>query len=137
MQLLTIETIHRERPYSINFDQSADDRDARDANLIKNVFGNPDPVFTRQNDIDLALIIRDKYQGTSGRNTQLGTERVIVSVRAITEIAIRIRELAPQANLLTRHNLPAKELNIPLLCQHLRFSKIRDQSMHLCERHIV
>ena len=43
MQLLTIEAIHRGPPYSINFDQSADG-DARGTNLIKNVFGKPDPV---------------------------------------------------------------------------------------------
>jgi hypothetical protein len=45
---------------------------------------------------------------------------------AITEIAIRVRELAPQAYLLTRHNLSAKELNISLLCPALRFSEISD-----------
>jgi hypothetical protein len=117
-----IEAIHCERPYSLNFDQSADDCDARDANLIENVFGKPYPVFPSQNDIDLALLIRDEYQRTSGRNTQLGAERMIVSVCAITEIAIRIRELAPQAYVLTRHNLFANELNVPLLCQSLRFS---------------
>jgi hypothetical protein len=83
------------------------------------------------------LLIGDKYQRTPGGNTQLGAERVIVSVRAITEIAIRVRELSPQAHRLTRHNLSAKELNISLLRQSLRFSEIRDQSLHLCERHIV
>jgi hypothetical protein len=136
-QFLTIEAIHGEPPYSIHFDQSANDRDARDANLVKNLFGKPDPVFARQNDIDLALVIRDKYQGTSGRNAQLGAERVIVIVRAITKVAIRIRELSAEAHRLTRHSLSAKELYIPLLRQSLRFFEIRDQSLHLCEGHIV
>jgi hypothetical protein len=123
--LLTIEAIHGKPPYSIHFDQSANDRDARDANLVKHLFGKPDPVFTRQNHIDLALMIRDKYQGTSGRNAQLGAERVIVSVRAVTKVAIRIRELSPEAHRLTRHDLSAKELDIPLLRQSLRFFEIR------------
>jgi hypothetical protein len=136
-QLLMIEAIHCERPNSIHFDQSADDRDARDANLIENVFGTPYSVFPRQNDIDLALLIGHKDQRTSGRNTQLGAERVIVCVRAITKIAVGVRELSPQVDRWTRYNLSAKELDIPLLRQSLRFPEIRDERLHLCEGHVV
>ena len=110
---------------------------ARDANLIENVFGKPYPVLASQYDIDLGLLIGDKDQRTPGGNTQLGAERVIVSVRAITEIAICVRELSPQADRLTGYDLSAKELDIPLLRQLLRFSKVRDQSLHLCERQVV
>ena len=122
-QILTLEAIHCERLYSVTIDQSASDYDARDADLIENVFGKPCPVFPCQDDINFALLIGDKNQRTPGRNTQLGAERVIVSVRAITEIAIRVRELSPQAYRLTGHNLSAKELNIPLLRQPLRFCR--------------
>ncbi len=107
--------IHCERLYSVAFDQSAGDDNTRDPDLIESVFRKPYPVFPCQDDIYLALLIGDKYQRTPGRSTQLGAERVIVSVGAIPEIAICVRELAPQAYRSTRRYLSAKELNIALL----------------------
>jgi len=95
MSVLMLDAIHCQRLYSVTADQSAGDRDARHANFIENFFGKPYPIFFCQDDIDLGLLIGDKYQGTSGRNTQLGAERVIVRMSAITQIAIRVGELAP------------------------------------------
>jgi hypothetical protein len=105
--------------------------------LIENVFGTPYSVFPSQNDMDLALLIGYKDQRTSGRNTQLGAEGVIVCVRAITKIAICVRELSPQVDRSTGYNLSAKKLDIPLLRQSPRSPEIRDERLHLCERHVV
>ena len=100
--------------------------DARDTDLVEKVCGERYGVARGEHNVWPAPLIGDEEQRGACGDAELGTESVIVGVGVGREIAIGVGEFAAKGDRVARQGLSGEEIDIPLLCQGLRFCQVGD-----------
>jgi len=100
--------------------------DAGDTDLVEKVCGEWDGVARGEHNVRLAALIGDEEQRGACGDAELGTEGMIVGVGVGREIAIGVGEFAAKGDRVARQGLSGEEIDIPLLCQGLRFCQVGD-----------